>query len=36
LLAATAVQHRLTIVSRNVNDFAVVGLAVFDPREAPL
>jgi predicted nucleic acid-binding protein len=35
LLAATAVQHGLTIVSRNVNDFAVVGLAVFDPWEAP-
>ena len=30
-LAATAVQHGLTIVSRNANDFAVVGLAVVDP-----
>jgi toxin FitB len=36
LLAATAVQHSLTIVSRNVSDFAVVGLAVFDPWETPL
>lgn len=33
LLAATAVQHSLTIVSRNVSDFAAVGLAVFNPWE---
>src|SRR2546425_2765729 len=26
LLAATAIQHNLTIVSRNVSDFSVVGL----------
>jgi predicted nucleic acid-binding protein len=31
LLAATALQHDLTIVSRNVSDFSVVGLAVFNP-----
>jgi predicted nucleic acid-binding protein len=31
LLAATAIQHDLTIVSRNVSDFAVVGLAVVNP-----
>jgi len=32
--AATALQHSLTIVSRNVSDFAVVGVAVVNPREA--
>lgn len=31
LLAATALQHRLTVVSRNVSDFSVVGLAVVNP-----
>ena len=36
LLAATALQHNLTIVSRNVSDFSVVGLAVVNPWEAPL
>ena len=36
LLAATALQHNLTIVSRNVSDFAVVGLAVVNPWESPL
>jgi toxin FitB len=34
LLAATAVEHGLTIVSRNVSDFAAVGLAVINPWEA--
>jgi predicted nucleic acid-binding protein len=34
LLAATALQHNLTIVSRNVGDFSVVGLAVVNPWEA--
>ena len=34
LLAATALEHDLTIVSRNVSDFAVVGLAVVNPWEA--
>ena len=34
LLAATALQHSLTIVSRNLGDFAVVGLAVVNPWEA--
>jgi predicted nucleic acid-binding protein len=33
LLAATAVRHILTIVSRNGSDFAAVGLAVFNPWE---
>jgi predicted nucleic acid-binding protein len=33
LLAATAVEHGLTIVSRNVGDFAAVGLVVVNPWE---
>jgi predicted nucleic acid-binding protein len=33
LLAATALQHNLTIVSRNVSDFSIVGLAVVNPWE---
>lgn len=33
LLAATALQHSLTIVSRNVGDFAVVGVAVVNSWE---
>src|SRR5271157_376752 len=36
LLAATALQHNLTIVSRNVSDFSIVGLAVVNPWESPL
>ncbi len=35
LLAATALQHKLTIVSRNVSDFRVVGMTVLNPWEAP-
>lgn len=31
LLAATALQHNLTIVSRNVSDFRIAGLPVMDP-----
>jgi len=34
LLAATALQHGLTIVSRNVGDFALLGLAVLNPWES--
>jgi predicted nucleic acid-binding protein len=34
ILAATALQHNLTIVSRNVSDFSVVGLIVLNPWEA--
>lgn len=34
LLAATALQYDLTIVSRNVSDFSVVGLAVLNPWDA--
>ena len=35
LLAATALQHNLTIVSRSVSDFSVEGLAVVNPWEPP-
>lgn len=31
LIAATALQHGLTLVSRNLRDFRIPGLAVFDP-----
>ena len=34
LLATTALQHNLTMVSRNVSDFTVAGLAVINPWEA--
>jgi predicted nucleic acid-binding protein len=33
LLAATAIQHELTIVSRNAGHFSVVDLAVINPWE---
>jgi predicted nucleic acid-binding protein len=35
LLTATALQHNPSIVSRNVSDFAAVGVAVVNPWEAP-
>jgi predicted nucleic acid-binding protein len=35
LLAATALRHNLILVSRNVRDFSVVGLAIINPWEAP-
>lgn len=31
MLAATALQHDLTLVSRNVSDFSIVGLPVINP-----
>ena len=34
LLAATALRHNLTAVTRNVSDFAVAGLIVINPWEA--
>jgi len=34
LLAATALQHNLTIVSRNVSDFSIIGLTVVSPWES--
>ena len=33
LIAATALHHNLTAVTRNVTDFAVVGLSVINPWE---
>jgi predicted nucleic acid-binding protein len=35
LLAATALQHNLTVVSRNVSDFSIVGLAAVNSWEPP-
>lgn len=34
LIAATALHHNLTAVTRNVSDFIVVGLSVINPWEA--
>ena len=34
LLAATALHHNLTAVTRNVSDFAVAGLSVINPWDA--
>jgi toxin FitB len=31
MIAATALEHGLTVVTRNVSDFAPTGVAVFDP-----
>jgi len=31
LIAATAIVHGLTVVTRNVADFESMGLALFDP-----
>jgi predicted nucleic acid-binding protein len=33
VIAATAFQHNLSLVSRNVSDFAIAGLAVVNPWE---
>jgi len=30
-IAATALHHNLTVVTRNVKDFAPLGVRVFDP-----
>lgn len=35
LLAATALEHRLTVVTRNGADFAGTGVATLDPFLAP-
>ena len=35
LIAATAVVHGLTVVTRNVRDFHELGVATFNPFEAP-
>ena len=34
LIAATALQHDLTVVTRNVKDFAGLGVTVFNPWDA--
>jgi predicted nucleic acid-binding protein len=34
LIAATAVEHGLTVATRNVKDFAGLGVAIFNPWEA--
>lgn len=31
LIAATALEHELTVVTRNVRDFADLGVIIFDP-----
>ena len=34
-IAATALVHGMTVVTRNVNDFSVTGVAVLNPWDAP-
>lgn len=34
MIAATALEHGLTLVTRNVKDFSGMGIAVFNPWEA--
>jgi len=34
LIAATAIEHELAIVTRNVTDFAICGAALINPWEA--
>ncbi len=36
LIAATALEHGFTVVSRNVQDFAHLGAALINPWETPL
>jgi hypothetical protein len=35
IIAATALIHRMTVVTRNVADFAPMGVALLNPWEAP-
>lgn len=34
MIAATAIEHKFTVVTRNVTDFAHMGLALIDPWQA--
>ena len=34
MIAATALEHDLTVVTRNVRDFAGLGVVVFNPWDA--
>lgn len=34
LIAATALEHDLTVATRNVKDFAGLGVAIFNPWDA--
>jgi predicted nucleic acid-binding protein len=34
MIAATALEHDLTVVTRNVKDFAGLGVTVFNPWDA--
>jgi predicted nucleic acid-binding protein len=34
LIAATAFEHDLTLVTRNAKDFATVGIAIVNPWQA--
>jgi predicted nucleic acid-binding protein len=36
MIAATALEHRMVIVTRNVSDFANTGVEVINPFEPPL
>jgi predicted nucleic acid-binding protein len=31
MIAATALEHRLTVATRNVRDFAAMAVPLFDP-----
>jgi predicted nucleic acid-binding protein len=35
LIAATAIEHDLTLLTRNVSDFAGTGAVILNPRENP-